>query len=77
MWILKLSMTTLWMAGMLMGWASNGLWHLLALTPVTLVVLEGTSFERRIARYPAELIRRSGPRRGQVAASVGAERVRA
>jgi hypothetical protein len=49
MWTLKLSLATLWMAGMLRGWTAFGLLHLLALAVVTLVFLEGTRFERRIA----------------------------
>ena len=47
--LLKLSMTTLWMAGMVRGWTFFGLLHLLALAVVVMVFTEGTVVERRIA----------------------------
>jgi hypothetical protein len=48
MWILKLSMTSLWMTGVVMSrlqWP----WHLIALAVIALVIAEGTAFERRLA----------------------------
>lgn len=47
--LLKLSMTTLWMAGVVRGWTFFGLLHLLALAVVVLIFTEGTVVERRIA----------------------------
>jgi len=47
--LLKLSMTTLWMAGMVRGWTFFGLLHLLALAVVVMVFTEGTLVERRIS----------------------------
>jgi len=48
MWILKLTLTTLWMAGNAFGLTMGGLVNVLALVVVALVVLEGTSIDRRI-----------------------------
>ncbi len=50
MWILKLSMTTLWMAGMVAGWTLGGVLHLLALAVVALVFVEETPFEKKLGR---------------------------
>ncbi len=47
--LLKLSMTTLWMAGVVRGWTCFGLVHLLALAVVVMVFTEGTVIGRRIA----------------------------
>jgi hypothetical protein len=47
--LLKLSMTTLWLAGVVRGWTCLGLWHLLAVAVVVMVFAEGTRVERRIA----------------------------
>lgn len=59
MWILKLSLATTWMTGMVMGWTLNGLWNLLALAVVVLVFAEGTAIERRIVRVAAALAHRA------------------
>ena len=47
--LLKLSMTTLWMAGVVRGWTFFGLLHLLALAVVVMVFTEGTVVQRRIS----------------------------
>ena len=47
--LLKLSMTTLWMAGVVRGWTFFGLLHLLALAVVVMVFTEGTVIQRRIS----------------------------
>ena len=49
MFLLKLSLTTVWMAGVVRGWSSFTAWHLLAVAVVALVLVEGTALERRIA----------------------------
>lgn len=51
MWILKLSLTTLWMAGMVAGWTFGGLLHLLALAAVVLVLVEETPMEHKLAKF--------------------------
>jgi len=51
MWILKLSLTTLWMAGMVAGWTLGGLLHLLAVVAVALVLVEETPLEKKLARF--------------------------
>ena len=51
MWILKLSLTTLWMAGMVAGWTLGGVLHLLAVAVVALVLVEETPIERRLAEF--------------------------
>ncbi len=48
MFLLKLSLTTVWMAGVVRGWSSLAAWNLLALAVVALVFVEGTALERRI-----------------------------
>lgn len=47
--LLKLSMTTLWMASVVRGWTCFGLIHLVALAVVLMIFTEGTVVERRVA----------------------------
>jgi len=48
MWILKLTLTTLWMAGMVADATFGGLLHLLALAAVALVLTEETPLDLRL-----------------------------
>ena len=58
MWMLKLSLTTVWMAGTMMGWTLLGLWHLLAVAVVVLEFSKGTRLERRIAETLRAVVHR-------------------
>ena len=60
MWILKLSLTTLWLAGMVMGWTLGGALHLLAFGVVALVSLEGSAIERRMKRIGLRFLHQHG-----------------
>lgn len=48
MWIAIVSLTTLWMAGVIRG--QGGFWHLIALAALMLILIEGTTLERRLVR---------------------------
>ena len=51
MWLVKLTLTTMWMAGMVAGWTMGGLLHLLAIAAVALVFIEETPMEQKLRRF--------------------------
>lgn len=57
MWILELTLSTLWMVGVVLGWTLGGGLHVLALLAVALVLIEGTPLERRIRSFRFSLPR--------------------
>lgn len=48
MWMIKLTLTTLWMAGIAFGLSMGGLIHVLALAVLALVFIEDTPIERKL-----------------------------